>query len=489
MAEGGGDFGLYNPYLDYDIDNESYDDYDDDEQEVDTTRPFLPRAASTPHYGGEQIEMQTMQHEQSGLPDTSYEETTPLLSCSIRDADIERRLAALRQDPRTGIINTTQMMDTSINPLSEEDRAKQIERVKRLIKSDYPNAKVDSLVIAFSKKKPMDIVVLGPRGGEKKIVLNDGSGLQKSFLNLPFVKKALGPSAPQIIDQQSTKINARKKVLQKENANYRNEQKIFKSLEGEVKDIGERIDKKNAKVAQLKETEGNEEEIKREEQVIKNLEKDFKVKQKEREEGRKKLAKKAKEKNEEGQTISEKERERNELEENVYSKKSLNDLEEFKRHLQRQNEIDEAIIQDENATPFEKEAAQERFAARAEENARLQTHIDERVAEMPLRERVREILKKYGVTVTAIFLAAGVTIGAVVGAITNALKSMGNQLANGLKTVGAKAASALPGLIGAIVSFLFKTAGQAIDYLAEHTWLLILAAVVFIFEKYIKKRR
>ena len=64
---------------------------------------------------------------------------------------------------------------------------------------------------------------------------------------------------------------------------------------------------------------------------------------------------------------------------------------------------------------------------------------------------------------------------------------MGNQLATGLKAVGAKAASALPGLIGAIVNFLFKTAGQAIGYLAKHTWLLILAAVVFIFEKYIKK--
>ena len=104
-----------------------------------------------------------------------------------------------------------------------------------------------------------------------------------------------------------------------------------------------------------------------------------------------------------------------------------------------------------------------------------------------LREKVKAIFKKYGVTVTAIFLAVGVTIGAVVGAITNALKSMGNQLAKGLKAVGAKAASALPGLIGAIVSFLFKTAGQAIGYLAEYTWLLILAAV-FIFEKYIKRR-
>ena len=50
-------------------------DNDDYDQEVDTTRPFRPGEASTPYYGGEQYEMQTMMHEQSGLPDTSYEET------------------------------------------------------------------------------------------------------------------------------------------------------------------------------------------------------------------------------------------------------------------------------------------------------------------------------------------------------------------------------------------------------------------------------
>jgi len=47
----------------------------------------------------------------------------------------------------------------------------------------------------------------------------------------------------------------------------------------------------------------------------------------------------------------------------------------------------------------------------------------------------------------------------------------------------------LPGLIGSIVSFLFKTAAQVVSYLAEHIWLLILAVVAFISEKYIKKRR
>ena len=66
-------------------------DYDDDEQEVNTTRPFFPGASSTPYDRGEQYEMQTMMHEQSGLPDTSYEET-PLLGAQ---ADIQSSWDAL----------------------------------------------------------------------------------------------------------------------------------------------------------------------------------------------------------------------------------------------------------------------------------------------------------------------------------------------------------------------------------------------------------
>ena len=89
---------------------------------------------------------------------------------------------------------------------------------------------------------------------------------------------------------------------------------------------------------------------------------------------------------------------------------------------------------------------------------------------------------------TAIFLAAGVTIGEVLGAMTNALKILGTDLGSGLKAVGAKAANALPGLIGSIVGFLFKAAGGAIGFLAEHTWLLILTVVAFLFQKLMKKR-
>ena len=484
------------------------EDDDDDEQEVkrqevnkqedNRQETFAPMRASTPYHDWDQYEMEPMQ-EQSGLPDPSYEET-PLLSGSVRVADIERRLAALRHDPLTGIINTTQMMDVSINPLSPEDRAKQIEIVKKFIKDRYPNADFKKLVIRFSTKKPMDIVVVGSKGGETKVVLNDGSGLQKSFLNLTYVKRALGQQAEQIIEEDRNTAAQQRQRLEEAEKQLREAEKISserKQEEEEIKVLKEKEEAVQAKIEAIQEVEGsnleNESEVRRLKQLKKNYQTDVKNKEKilaDREKKAKNEQKKIKEKvDQERKKFNKIEKRKKITEERLYETKHLDELKERLNDLNRQNEEYQAIIQDENTAPSERESTKLRQAEIKEEIARLQTQVDERVAEMPLRERVREIFKKYGVTVTAIFLAAGVTIGAVVGAITNALKSMGNQLANGLKDVGAKAASALPGLIGAIVSFLFKTAGQAIGFLAKHTWLLILAAVVFIFEKYIKKRR
>ena len=53
-------------------------------------------------------------------------------------------------------------------------------------------------------------------------------------------------------------------------------------------------------------------------------------------------------------------------------------------HLQWLSEEDQAIIQDKMASSFDKEAAEERVAARNEELARVQTQIAEREAAMPL---------------------------------------------------------------------------------------------------------
>ena len=199
MAEGG-DFGYDDPTHDYML------DHDDDDQEFNTTKLFKPGAASTPY--GEQYEMQTMMHEQ---PDISYDEETPLLST----AEIESWLGALREDPITGIIDTTKIPDKIENPLSLEDKEEQIRRVKRVIKKRFPNANVDRLVISYSTKNPMDIVVLGPKGGETKIVLADGSDLQKSFLNKAFVKSNLGPPARDIIQKNIRRHKKKAKRIER----------------------------------------------------------------------------------------------------------------------------------------------------------------------------------------------------------------------------------------------------------------------------------
>ena len=78
MAEGG--FEEIDPLL-----------IDDDEGAGDTTTPFQPGASSTPGPQGEQIEMQTMQHEKSGLPETSYAETS-FGGRHVTNEEIERRL-------------------------------------------------------------------------------------------------------------------------------------------------------------------------------------------------------------------------------------------------------------------------------------------------------------------------------------------------------------------------------------------------------------
>jgi len=164
-------------------------------------------------------------------------------------------------------------------------------------------------------------------------------------------------------------------------------------------------------------------------------------------------------------------------------------LKRDKETLEKQNKEDKEVVNNRDAWPSEKERAQQRIAFRDQELRQIDAQLEEEGEGQSLSEKVKAIFKKYGLTLTGIFIAAGVTIGAVIGAITKALKDMGKKMANGLKALGQKAASALPGLIGSIVRFLFKTAGQVFGFLAEHTWLLILAVVVFLFEKYIKKRR
>jgi len=180
---------------------------------------------------------------------------------------------------------------------------------------------------------------------------------------------------------------------------------------------------------------------------------------------------------------------RNAVEERLNSTKTLEELKEQETELICQNEEDRAVINDENATPSEREAAEARVAEREEELARLRTQVQEREEAQPLWERVKDIFKKYGWTLQAVILAASLVIGAVVLKIMTALKSGIKAVGNGLKEISKKTASLFPGLIGLIVSFIYKAAEQVISFLAEHAWLLILAVGAFLIERVIKRNR
>ena len=203
MAEGGFDDRL----PDWDDETGNYPG-DDDDDNADQTTPFFPNGASTPYqaHAQEEIEMKTLQ-KKSVRPGTSYVETS-----FGGTKDLERRLANLRRDHITGLLDTTKIPNIE-NPLSLEDKQMEIQRVKDFIKTRYPNTNFTKLVIGFSSKKPMDIVIKGPRGGEVKIIKDNGSDFQKSFLNLTYVKKALGQSFEQIQEKANQSLIKERRML------------------------------------------------------------------------------------------------------------------------------------------------------------------------------------------------------------------------------------------------------------------------------------
>ena len=143
-------------------------------------------------------------------------------------------------------------------------------------------------------------------------------------------------------------------------------------------------------------------------------------------------------------------------------------------------------------TPEERsqiETLEREIGEREEEIANLEGK-NERIQErMSLRDRVKVIFKKYGFTVFAVMSAVGVVIGVIVSNLSKGLSRLGKGVGDGLKTLGKKLGELLPGMVGAIVSFLFKTAGEAISFLGKHAWLLIMAIVLWFIEELKRKRK
>ena len=168
---------------------------------------------------------------------------------------------------------------------------------------------------------------------------------------------------------------------------------------------------------------------------------------------------------------------RNELRETL---KPLNELEQEAEELNRKIAEDKQLIDDENTSPSERAAAEARLSENEAELDRINTEIEVRERERPLLERVKDIFKKYGWTLQAIFVAVGVILSVIALTVKKGTKVISQKL-NNVKHE--------PGFIGSIVSFIFKAAGQVFAFLSEHTWLIILVVVAFFIEKLLKRRR
>ena len=128
-----------------------------------------------------------------------------------------------------------------------------------------------------------------------------------------------------------------------------------------------------------------------------------------------------------------------------------------------------------------------------------------------LGQRLRTLFREQGITIVSILTAVGMIIGVIVEAVLPSgsgattpppkpsssgvkdwvkkqLSNLGKLLAN----LAGKAATALPGVIGSIVSWLLSTTGKVVNWFGEHLWALVVLVVGLLYaaaKEYISKSR
>ena len=465
MAEGGYDPTTENktPWEDHGT------DHDDDNDEAwninlevpvdpEETQPFEPGASSTPYHEGEAHEMANMGEEGEGIP---------LI-------------------PKYDDFVYTEDKDTLVN------------RFKAFIKAKRPTVDFKRIVISLGKQKGNQgkAVALGPKGGETVIFKQDNT-FTKAFSNL--YSDALGPSAENIIAEDReglAETNQRPKEAEQQEQRFnKTVERQHQALRGVV-ELRNQLDQINQRITKIENEGGtvlerkNEtgrlkrqaEKKKRDIEEANNKEKEYAQTVKERDKAARDVARLQRKYDAKKQKLAAEEARLNRT-------KPLDELETEREDLKRKIKEDMKTMYDENASLAQKSEATARFEARTAELERLDPQIQEREQALPLRERVKNIFKKYGWTLQAVALAVGIVLSALALAATNGLKAGTKAIGNGLKAIGQKLGSLLPGLIGSIVNYIFKAAGSVLSFLGEHAWLLILAVVAFFMERLLKNRR
>ena len=160
-------------------------------------------------------------------------------------------------------------------------------------------------------------------------------------------------------------------------------------------------------------------------------------------------------------------------------------VEKIEANEKRIRDLDEQIANTDGEERNRK--IEEQNALQDEQNALIEQNqaIEERLS---LRQRIKEIFKKYGFTAFAVATAIGTVISVIVSNLKAGLTKVAKGVGNGLKELGKKLGEILPGMIGAIASFIFRTAGEVIGFLAKNAWLLVVGLVVLAVEQFKKKR-
>ena len=309
-------------------------------EDIDRTNPFQPPGASTPYPPedtGEEIEL-------SGLPD--------------EEAD-----AFLGRDHIPSV--------TEVDFFDEEEREKQLERVKRFIKGRFPKVDFEKLgPIGLGKKieNKLRFVKFGGRGGEVRIIKADNSGLLKSFVDSN--REALGKSAEELdAEKQQVERALRQRLVEEEKQlKEREKQATLEQKTAEnVQNLTRRLEQTRARRKGLEEEHGStleqQNEIDRLKQLERNLKADLENEKVELKQLQKRQDKTLKEVKQSigklKKDIFATTKERNEIELGLNRTKPLNELEEQYETLKRENEADRKVVDDDNATSSDKQAATE----------------------------------------------------------------------------------------------------------------------------------
>ena len=448
--------------------DDDYDDFDLSKYDIhgnpidpETTGPFTPGAASTPA-GGESIPM------------------------------TERTRFPQERGPRT---EETSFGGEPTERLAWEEIKKEFEMAdESKIKLRYKTA----------PRSGGAIIEVSMRAKDKWYPLSTKSrGDDSKTFNQSLPKEiqtALGKSLDEQFDDTNTALQTKQQELaekQKQLEQDDDEQRAAESqkLRRDMDAITNQIRDKDASIRELEDTHGrplDTEAIQKLKVEKKMLEGEKRSKDKELAQLRK-LAKQDDKIRTEVDKLMREKREletlKNELAAKKDALKPLGELKQQAEELETRITEDKRVIEDENTSSSERAAAEARIAENEAELERVNTEIEVRERQRPLLERVKDIFKKYGWTLQAVALAVGIVLSALALAATNGLKAGTQAIGNGLKAIGQKLGSLLPGLIGSIVSYIFKAAGQVFSFLAEHAWLLILAVVAFFMERMLKRRR